>query len=138
MSKVLGKAPSDVVSEIAEAMPTWMEKLNLVVGMAAITFSVIALNSNYTEAVAWCFLGVILLVARAIEHYFPPHIKELRKKRQKSDLESIILKGVEAHYLGFRSTFSSLPLYWVGVGFLFAVASGAKGLFLQKILPLLG
>ena len=136
MSTVLGRSPHEIVQEISEAMPTWVEKLNLIVGMAAITFSVIALNSKYTELVAWAFLIVTFLVVFAIQHYFPPHIKDLRKKREKSDLEYVVLKGVEAHYFGFKNTLLNLSLYWVGLCFLFAVANGFKGLFLQKILPL--
>lgn len=134
---VLGREPNEIVEEIAGSMPIWVEKLNLVVGLSAITFSVISLNCKYTELVAWCFLGIIFLVFLAIKHYFPPHIKSLRQKKNKSELEYVILKGVEAHFFGFKNMFFSSSLYWVGICLLFAIANGAKGLFLDKVLPLL-
>ena len=137
MSTVLDRDAEEVVDEIAHAMPNWFEKLNLYVGSGAIGFSVIALNSSYTEIVAWSFFIVVFLIVMAVKHHFPPHIKELKRKHNRSNLENVVLKGVYSHFLGFRGSFFSLLLYWFGLCFLFAVANGFKVLFLQEILPLL-
>ncbi|WP_143247732.1 hypothetical protein [Alloalcanivorax xenomutans] len=135
---VLGRPVDEVIKEIGEAFPVWFEKLNLIVGLTSLTFAVLAYKSARPELFGWLLLIVIMGVVYSIRHYFPKLHRELRKKKNKSELEVVVLKSLEARYLSMSRTFIDGPIYWVGIGALFAVANGFKVFATQKLLPLLG
>jgi hypothetical protein len=134
-NQVLDSTADEFVREMAEQFPTWFEKLNLVVGMGAITFSVLCFKSDYPEIYALLSLIVVFGLMASVQHYFPPKLKHLRNKNGKTNLEIVILKGVESHYLGLSKMVFGGFIYWLGLLSLVAVASGFKTLWLSKILP---
>ena len=135
---VLGQRPSEIITKISNAFPVWFEKLNLVVGLTALGFAVYAFKSEHPEIYGWFFILAILVVMFALRHYFPKDLKSLRKKKDKSLLESVVLKGIESHFLSMRKSLVEAPVYWIGLGSLFSVANGFKAVFVSKVLPFLG
>lgn len=137
MPKINGLEPHEIVGDVANAVPEWFEKLNIVVGLWCLGAAIMCFKSEHPELYAWLSIIVMFLILVALRRYFPPHIQELRKKKNKTDLEQVILKGCQSHFFGIKTSLLPLSLYWIGFGSLFAIASGFKGFFLTKVLPLL-
>ena len=127
-----------IIEETKEDLKTWFEKLNLIIGLTAIGFAGFFFKSKHPEIFAWFFIIVIFITLYVIRHYFPTSIKKLRAKKNKSEAEIILLKGMEAHFLNIRKSFKEAPLYWIGMLLLLAVANGFKEFFSSKILIIFG
>ncbi len=136
-NKVLDMDVNEFVAEMEEQFPIWFEKLNLVVGLGSLGFAFVAFKSEHSELVGWFLFVIMVGVILSIRHYFPKKLKLLRKKKEKTLLEKVVLKGVESEFLGVSKFFVDGFVYWVGLFSLFAVANGFKTVLHTKILPVL-
>lgn len=128
----------EFIEQIKKDLKIWFEKLNLVVGAVALGFASIAYKTNHSELLGWFFIAIIFAFYSSIKHYFPEDLKRLKNKKNKSEIELVVLKGVESHFLNIRKSFKEAPLLWIGIASLFAVANGFKNFFESKIIPLIG
>jgi hypothetical protein len=128
----------EFILKIKSDLKIWFEKLNLVIGAVALGFTGLAYKSSHPELLGWIFIFVIFAFLHSIRHYYPEELKKLQEKKTKKEAELVLLKGVESHFLSLRKSLREAPLFWIGIGSLFAVSSGLKTLVETKILPIIG
>jgi len=126
---LLYEDPQKFVKNIKRKTSLWIKELNTVIGLTSFLIALSCLGTNCPQFYAWIGIFIILLLLFSIRHFFPKEIKFLRQKKDKNDFEEIILKGIEAHFLGIRKTFKEAPIFWIGIYFLFLVAVG----FIPKV-----
>ncbi len=124
--RVLGRLPEEVVEEISRNIPRWRRFVNDVIGVFSFSFAVGCLGTHHPQiyaSISFVFIFVMMYTKR---HLFPASIMRLREipNRDRTDMDQVLLRGAESHFLGFIRSLVEVPLYWVGLLFLFAVLSG--------------
>jgi len=122
--KINGLHPSKFVDECIKEASKWNKHLDKIVGGLAFTLALASTGTPHPRSYGSISLVFVALVWFKSTHIFPESIKKLRNKKGKSDLEFVILKGIEAHVFSLRKTVSEAPVYWVGLMALGFVAIG--------------
>lgn len=125
-SLILNALPEDIVLKTGKKTKIWFKQLNNIIGATSFALALGCLGTNHPKIYGTISLIFIFAIVFTINNHFPSEIKELRNKKNKSDLEQVLLKGMEAHFLGFRKTLKEGIVYWVGIGFLLSVIIGLE------------
>lgn len=121
---VLEQKPDEFIKKLKKDLDTWVEYLNDIVGALAFTLAVASLGTNHPEIIARISLAFIILIMLIRQSHFPRTLKELRRKKDKTDLEIIVQKGIEAHYFSVTTSIVNGAVYFVGIIALLIVAFG--------------
>ena len=136
--KVFNTTCHDLVEEISRQTSGWFRKLNEAVGLTAFTLGLGCLWSEQPEFYGWVSFAFVLLLMWSLRSYFPQRVREIRNNKNRSEIEEVVAKGIEAHFFSARKTFKETPVFYVGLIFLWLVANGLHGFLNNKIFPLLG
>lgn len=112
----------------------WQEFLNLTIGMLAFTMaiSILGLKPKLQIFGAWaafCFLVALILPNM---RRWPPTLRALKDKKNRTEAEEIIFKGLMAQFFGASAILKNFSAYWIGMAALIALGLGC-GEYLEKI-----
>jgi len=128
--------PEEIVSDIGEKISTWFSHLNEIIGATSFALGLGCLGTAHPQIYALLSLFFVFGLIKAIARYsFPNNLKKLKDKKNKSDLEEVLLKGMESHFFNLRKTFIEAPVYWLGITFLIFVFAGLND-FINTIMRL--
>lgn len=99
----------------------WQEFLNLTVGTLSFTMGLATLSVKHI----WAWFALAFLIALVFPQMkkWPPTLKGLRDKKDKTDRERIIYRGLMDEFFGFSALLKNFAAFWIGVAFLLFVAT---------------
>lgn len=102
----------------------WQDFLNTFVGV--ISFSIAIAIAGLKAKFLWSCLSVVFLMCLVFPQMkkWPPTILALKKKKQRTDRETILYKGLMDEFFCFKAIVLNFSAYWFGVLMLIAVGAG--------------
>ncbi len=122
--ELLWKNPVKFIDIMERETGKWFAFLNEIVGIVAFGFGLACLSLDNSQLYAWISLIFIFSIMFSAKHKFPQAVVWLRKKKNKTSYEQVILKGVESEFLGIRRSFRENVIFLFGLAFLIFVALG--------------
>lgn len=102
----------------------WQNFLNLTVGVLSfsIAIGVASLKAKYIWT--WLSVGFLLAIVFPQMKKWPPTINSLKKKKNRTNRETILYNELMEEFFSFRAILVNFPAYWFGILTLIAVGAG--------------
>ncbi len=123
-SLVLGKAPEDIIHIAKQEVKPWLNYVNMTTGLLAFCAAMACAFSAYPKSLSFLCLVLIIALRKIALSFRPFAVNELREKPHKSELERVVLKGIESELMGRRKSITEAPAFWIGLATLFAMMLG--------------
>jgi hypothetical protein len=125
-NRVLGMSPEDIVAIAEREMRPWLYYVNVTTGIVAFVAAIVCASAGNPQLLSLICLIVIAAAREIVFSFRPEVITRLREKFHKTELERVVLKGIESELLGRHRSFAEAPALWVGASALIAIACGVS------------
>lgn len=124
------KMTPKVQALMQEQIKKWEMLMNLAVAPVAFAGAITALGSpnERRQLVAWLAIAFVATLGVAVRKEFPGLIRELRARKNRSLVDEIHLRGLEAYYLSGAAMIKRFPALYLGMLLLAATAAGIPDL----------
>ncbi len=123
-SLVLGKAPEDIIHIAKQEAKPWLNYVNMTAGLLAFVAAMACAFSAHPKRLSLLCLVLIVAARKLALSFRPLALNELREKSHKSELEWVVLKGIESEVMGRRKSITEAPAFWIGLATLVATMLG--------------
>lgn len=103
----------------------WQEFLNFMLGFFSFNAALACLSLGNPQLYATISFLFFLIAGYSGMNRFPQTYKDLRDKKDRTDLEEVWFLGIKSKFFGLSVFVKKLPVYWFGLLILGLVAGGA-------------